>query len=128
MCILLRTLPRYQIDEQTSYKQRCSFCLTLIVLDITQCPPFCLTALALLRILNSVPSNWHGATMTVTYTRYLESKLQPESAHNRDIPKSPPRVWTAAEPPFKGYHAAPSEGYQQSSGGTAIVIDNGHQA
>ena len=42
-----------------------------------------------------------------------------------DAPKPSPKLWPSTEPPFKGYRAAPSEGYKQSSSETAIVIDNG---
>ena len=66
--------------------------------------------------------------MTVTFARYLESNLRPESTHDKDVTKPPPRVWSAAEPPFRGYHQEASGGYQQSSGETAIVIDNGSLA
>ncbi|KAL8828651.1 MAG: hypothetical protein Q9191_002466 [Dirinaria sp. TL-2023a] len=63
--------------------------------------------------------------MTVTLARYLESNLRPESPHDREVSKPPPPVWSAAESPFRGYQPAASGGYQQSSGETAIVLDNG---
>lgn len=40
-------------------------------------------------------------------------------------PKPPPRIWNAKDPPFKGVDPSVSDGYQQSSEITAIVIDNG---
>ena len=63
--------------------------------------------------------------MTITSTRYIDPVGCTDAIAKSDSPKPPPRLWAAAEPPFKGYHAAPSEGYQQSSRDTAIVIDNG---
>lgn len=63
--------------------------------------------------------------MTVTSTRYLQAASAIEVAPDRDAAKPPPRLWYAAEPPFKGYQAPPSGGFQQSSIDTAIVIDNG---
>ena len=63
--------------------------------------------------------------MTVTSTRYIEPVVKTVVLTDSDAAKPSRRLWYAAEPPFKGYHAAPSEGYQQSTGDTAIVIDNG---
>ena len=63
--------------------------------------------------------------MTVTSTRHLQPASELEVAPDRDAAKPPPRLWHAAEPPFKGYQAHPSGGFQQSSIDTAIVIDNG---
>jgi actin-related protein 5 len=63
--------------------------------------------------------------MTINSVRVLEpaSRLSPTSGRN--TPKPPPKIWQASDPPFKGYQAAPSDGYAQSSASTAIVIDNG---
>ena len=63
--------------------------------------------------------------MTVTSMRYLQAASETEVTPDRDAAKPPRRLWYAAEPPFKGYEAAPSGGFQQSSIDTAIVIDNG---
>lgn len=63
--------------------------------------------------------------MTVTSARYLELASNSELMPERAEPKPPPRIWCSVDPPFKGYHAAPSEGYRQTSQETAIVIDNG---
>ncbi|KAL8729965.1 MAG: hypothetical protein Q9166_004410 [cf. Caloplaca sp. 2 TL-2023] len=63
--------------------------------------------------------------MTVTSARYIDAGSSSEHSDIRLSPKPPPRVWTATEPPFKGYQAPPSDGYVQSSRNTAIVIDNG---
>ena len=63
--------------------------------------------------------------MTVTSTTYLQAASKIEVMPDRDAAKPPLRLWYAAEPPFKGYQAAPSGGFQQSSIDTAIVIDNG---
>ena len=62
--------------------------------------------------------------MTITYSRYLEP---PDITNGDRLPKEPPRVWHAVDPPFRGYQAMPSDGYQKSSHDTAIVIDNGMQ-
>lgn len=63
--------------------------------------------------------------MTITYSRYIEP-LNTSNASNGSKPlKPPPRIWHATDPPFKGYQAPPTEGYQQSHEATAIVIDNG---
>ncbi len=40
-------------------------------------------------------------------------------------PKPPPRIWNAKDPPFKSVDPSVSDGYQQSSDTTVIVIDNG---
>jgi len=63
--------------------------------------------------------------MTITSTRYLEPVSRSKSVLEKDEIKPPQRLWPSVEAPFKGYHAAPSEGYKQSSSDTAIVIDNG---
>ena len=63
--------------------------------------------------------------MTITSARYLEPASRSEPVPEKDEPKPPPQIWPSVEPPFKGYHAAPSEGYRLSSSETAIVIDNG---
>ncbi|KAL2038685.1 hypothetical protein N7G274_008443 [Stereocaulon virgatum] len=63
--------------------------------------------------------------MTIIYSRYVEPVLTSEATSGKRSPKPPPRIWHAIDPPFKGYQPAPSEGYQQSSCDTAIVIDNG---
>ena len=63
--------------------------------------------------------------MTIIYSRYVEPVLASEATSGKRSPKPPPRIWHATDPPFKGYQPAPSEGYQQSSRDTAIVIDNG---
>ncbi len=63
--------------------------------------------------------------MTITSSRYLEPISRSKTVLERNDVKPPPRLWPSVEAPFKGYHAAPSEGYKQSSSDTAIVIDNG---
>ena len=63
--------------------------------------------------------------MTITYSRYTEPQSAFGENHIIRPAKPPPRIWHAIDPPFKGYQAAPSDGYQQSDGDTAIVIDNG---
>ncbi|KAL9030105.1 MAG: hypothetical protein Q9196_001745 [Gyalolechia fulgens] len=63
--------------------------------------------------------------MTIIHTRY--KSLVPSKGHcdKRLSPKPLLRVWPAAESPFRGYEALPTDGYAQTSGNTAIVIDNG---
>ncbi|KAF2097217.1 actin-like ATPase domain-containing protein [Rhizodiscina lignyota] len=47
----------------------------------------------------------------------------------RNSPKPPPKkIWNISEPPFAGARPVDSSGYQKSSTGTAIVIDNGSSA
>jgi actin-related protein 5 len=65
------------------------------------------------------------ATMTITSIRYLGPANADVQVVQNGSAKPPPRVWQAIDPPFKGYQPPPSEGYEQSSGDTAIVIDNG---
>lgn len=44
----------------------------------------------------------------------------------RNSPKpAPPRIWSVNEPPFEGFKPIDTEGYNRSTGSTAIVIDNG---
>jgi len=63
--------------------------------------------------------------MTITHSRYVEHDVAFDPTNGKRVPKPPPQVWHAVDPPFKGYQSAPSDGYQKSSGDTAIVIDNG---
>ena len=62
--------------------------------------------------------------MTITSVKLLEPATFSRSS-GRNSPKPLAKVWDAPEPPFKGYHEAPTDGYRQSSDSTAIVIDNG---
>jgi len=66
--------------------------------------------------------------MTITSTRYVEPVLESDATNSKKLPKPPPQTWRAVDAPFKGYQAAPSEGYRKSTGDTAIVIDNGMNA
>ncbi|KAL8820674.1 MAG: hypothetical protein Q9223_001167 [Gallowayella weberi] len=63
--------------------------------------------------------------MTITSARYIDAGPSTNLSDIRFSPKPPPHVWSAAEPPFRGYQPPPTEGYAQSSRRTAIVIDNG---
>ena len=63
--------------------------------------------------------------MTINSIRVLEPVSSFTRTSERNSPKPPAKVWQASEAPFKGYQAAPSHGYGQSSTSTAIVIDNG---
>jgi actin-related protein 5 len=64
--------------------------------------------------------------MTITSVRvYDPLEVIPPRSSGQNSPKAPLRIWTASDPPFKGYHAPPTEGFKQSSPDTAIVIDNG---
>lgn len=63
--------------------------------------------------------------MTITSARYVEPGLGSEDTNSKKAQRSDSLVWHAVGAPFKGYQVAPSEGYQRSSGDTAIVIDNG---
>ena len=63
--------------------------------------------------------------MTVTNSRYVETGFAPDATDGQRVPKPPPRVWYAVDPPFRGYQAPPTDGYKNSTHGTAIVIDNG---
>lgn len=63
--------------------------------------------------------------MTIVHSRYVEPAIVLDVDNGKRPPKPPPRTWHAINPPFQGYQPAPSEAYQQSSGDTAIVIDNG---
>ena len=63
--------------------------------------------------------------MTIDSVRTLDQAILSKSSSGGTTPKPPPRVWNAAEPPFKGYQSPPVQGYQHSSASTAIVIDNG---
>ncbi|KAL8720408.1 MAG: hypothetical protein Q9225_002728 [Loekoesia sp. 1 TL-2023] len=63
--------------------------------------------------------------MTIISTRYTDAGLSRSRFERRLSPKPPTRIWHAAESPFRGVQPLPSDGYAQSSGSTAIVIDNG---
>lgn len=63
--------------------------------------------------------------MTINYSRYVESQSTSTAKDGKRAPKPPPHVWYAVEPPFKGYQPAPVDGFKESTGQTAIVIDNG---
>ncbi|KAL8954080.1 MAG: hypothetical protein Q9222_000093 [Ikaeria aurantiellina] len=63
--------------------------------------------------------------MTITGARYVDTGSSLNRSDVRFSPKPPPRIWTAAESPFRGYQPPPVQGYAQSTSNTAIVIDNG---
>lgn len=63
--------------------------------------------------------------MTITSTRFLEPPVADVRVLQNGSAKPPERIWHAVDPPFKGYQPPPSEGYEESSSNTAIVIDNG---
>ncbi|KAL8956844.1 MAG: hypothetical protein Q9193_005735 [Seirophora villosa] len=63
--------------------------------------------------------------MTVISTHYVDTGSHSNRSDTRHSPKPPPRIWHAAESPFKGYQRLPTDGYISSSNSTAIVIDNG---
>ena len=63
--------------------------------------------------------------MTITSSRYIQSSFATENGDSKKEPKPPPRLWLAAEPPFRGYQTLPTESYAQTSETDAIVIDNG---
>lgn len=63
--------------------------------------------------------------MTITSSRYVDPGLSSSLAETRLSPKPPPRIWQAAESPFRGYQPPPSDGYAQTTRDTAIIIDNG---
>ena len=63
--------------------------------------------------------------MTITNSRYVETGFAPNTTDGKRVSKPPPKVWYAVDPPFRGYQAAPTDGYQNSTNDTAIVIDNG---
>lgn len=63
--------------------------------------------------------------MTIISSRYVEPVVAIEATNHKKFSKSPPRIWHAIEPPFKGHQPAPSDVYSQSGVETAIVIDNG---
>ena len=64
--------------------------------------------------------------MTITSTRYIGPvAADVQVLQNGSAARPPPQIWHAVDPPFKGYQAPPSEGYEKSSSDTAIVIDNG---
>jgi actin-related protein 5 len=45
----------------------------------------------------------------------------------RNSPKpAPAKIWHLQEPPFEGFKPINTQGYQQSNGHTAIVIDSGN--
>ncbi|KAI4086367.1 MAG: hypothetical protein LQ344_007615 [Seirophora lacunosa] len=63
--------------------------------------------------------------MTVISTHYVDTGSHSNRSDTRHSPKPPPRIWHAAESPFKGYQRLPTDRYISSSNSTAIVIDNG---
>ena len=66
--------------------------------------------------------------MTISSTRTLKTEQVAPEYFEANPPKQAPKVYAAAEPPFKGYHPPQPDGYRQSSANpttTAIVIDNG---
>ena len=63
--------------------------------------------------------------MTITYARVLERNSNQDGINGRKDPKPPPRIWYAAEPPFKGQQPVSSDAYKQTNKDTVIVIDNG---
>ena len=64
--------------------------------------------------------------MTITSSRYIGPATADSQVAQNGSVRPPPQIWQAVDPPFKGYQPPPSEGYEQSSGDTAIVIDNGN--
>jgi actin-related protein 5 len=63
--------------------------------------------------------------MTITSTRFLGPHIADFHALQNGSARPPERIWHAIDPPFKGHQPPPSEGYEESSSDTAIVIDNG---
>jgi actin-related protein 5 len=67
--------------------------------------------------------------MTVTSEQRLVVSRAANSL-DRNAAKPPPKVFSVAESPFKGYQPPQPDGYQQSKASpssSAIVIDNGRR-
>lgn len=63
--------------------------------------------------------------MTITSIEPIYRNRLPDSAPHRDGPFEQPQLWNVVEPPFQGFRELPTEGYNQTTTETAIVIDNG---
>ena len=63
--------------------------------------------------------------MAITHSQYLDTVLTLNAVDEKRVTNPIPRIWNAVDPPFKGHRRISSDGFEQSSSSSTIVIDNG---